>query len=44
MGASGASEVLSRKSCVTPMPIDANAREVRSQARKVLSATFSTRQ
>lgn len=33
-----ASEVLSRKSCVTAMPMEANEREVRSQARKVRSA------
>ena len=29
--------VFKRKSCVTAMPIEANAREVRSQARKVRS-------
>jgi hypothetical protein len=33
-----ASEVLSRNSCVTAMPMDANARDVRSQARKVRSS------
>lgn len=30
-------ELLSRKSCVTAIPIDANASEVRSQARNVRS-------
>ena len=37
VGSSLASEVFKRKSCVTAMPIEANAREVRSQARKVRS-------
>lgn len=33
-------EVFRRKSCVTAMPIDAKAREVRNQARKVRSVTM----
>jgi hypothetical protein len=35
---SSASDVLSRKSCVMAMPIEANASEVRSHARNVRSA------
>lgn len=38
---SSANDVLSRKSCVMAMPIDANANDVRSQAKKVLSARQS---
>lgn len=33
-------DVLRRKSCVMAMPIDAKAREVRNQARKVRSVTI----
>lgn len=36
---SGLMDVLSRNSCVTAMPIEAKAREVRSQARKVRSVS-----
>lgn len=39
-GSSLAKEVLRRKSWVTAIPIEANAREVRSQARKVRSIVY----
>lgn len=37
---SGLIDVLSRNSCVTAMPMEAKASEVRSQARKVRSAAW----
>jgi len=33
-------EVLRRKSCVTAMPMEAKERDVRSQARNVLSVLY----
>ena len=41
-GATWETVVLSRKSCVTAMPIDAKARDVRNQARNVRSAQEAT--